>query len=47
MPNAGVCFKVLKKVKKAQRHKGTKAHNYKSFRVSKCQSIYKGKEGTE
>ena len=26
---------------------GTKAHSYKSFRVSKCQSIYKGKEGTE
>lgn len=45
MPNAGVCFKVLKKVKKALR--GTKALSYKSFRVSKCQSIYKGKEGTE
>ena len=46
MQNAGVCFKVLKKVKKALRHYGTIARSYKSFRVSKCQSIYKGKEGT-
>jgi len=39
------CRRVFQSFKKGK--EGTKARSYKSFRVSKCQSIYKGKEGTE
>jgi len=42
MPNAGVCFKVLKKVKKALRHVVTKVSEFQSAKV-----FIKGKEGTE
>ena len=33
MPNAGVCFKVLKKVKKALRHVVTKVSEFQSAKV--------------